>query len=352
MIDEVLKNEMRRLLNLGIYAIQIQSILRIDNDTYNAILDELKEKIKITQEKIIEARAKRDEESKNIVYDMYVHGYIWRDMVEKIPYSSKSYIEGIMDKLKTEGRITDEVAKIAEEAKRKREKAKKEEQTEKSEEPKETKEPYQDKILSLFLLGCTGKEIEKITKLSKRYIGKIKKILIENGDTTLAEIKQKIKDREPNAKKRRRALSGMVTYEKDIDIQTVQDHIEYARIKNDLEELDPKDIDLISMAIPMDHNLMTLSNINFVIKHYNDAECLEFAVDFINRCLESARDSQEKRRLTEMKEKIERKMQAQKESRYNQRDKWVSESIKANPRIVVKLPEEPTQMPEIEQEER
>ena len=53
-----------------------------------------------------------------------------------------------------------------------------------------------------------------------------------------------------------------------------------------------------------------------------------------------------------MKAKIERKMERQKESRYSKRNRWVSESIRANPRIIVKLPEEPTPTSELKQEER
>lgn len=403
-VNEPLKQETLTLLLLGISTIQIQDMLHITHNMFEIIVEELTKKGQITLEQIQEARTRRDKESKDIVYELYMLGYTYEEIADKIPCANESYVRNIVNKLKAEGKITKEKENIAREEKKVRERIMKglmkgltsleivdsisnkeltkqevEEYTkrlidegtiskkdlqearearearEKNKKEKlnqDSEEEYEDEILTLFNLGFDGQTISNITKLSRGYVRKIKNILISKGKTTKEQIKDNIKNRNKSTRSRRRNINAMIAFEKNIDTNEIQKHIEYTKATIALKKLEPKDMDQISMAIPMDHDLMTLRNINFVIQHYNDTECLEFAVDFINRCLESARDSQEEKRLMEMKAKIERKMERQKESRYSKRNRWVSESIRANPRIIVKLPEEPTPTSELKQEER
>ncbi|MCI8396491.1 MAG: hypothetical protein HFJ52_02075 [Clostridia bacterium] len=400
-VNEPLKQETLTLLLLGISTIQIQDMLHITHNTFEIIVEELTKKGQITLEQIQEARTRRDKESKDIVYELYMLGYTYEEIADKIPCANESYVRNIVNKLKAEGKITKEKENIAREEKKVRERILKglmkgltsleivdsisnkelteqeveeytkrfieegtisnkdlqEAREEREKNNKEnlnqdSKEEYEDEILTLFNLGFDGQTISNITKLSRGYVRKIKNILIAKGKTTKEQIKDNIKNRNKSTRSRRRNINAMIAFEKNIDISEIQKHIEYTKATIALKELEPKDMDQISMAIPMNHDLMTLRNINFVIQHYNDTECLEFAVDFINRCLESARDSQEEKRLMEMKAKIERKMERQKESRYSKRNRWVSESIRANPRIIVKLPEDPTPTSELKQEER
>ena len=128
-VDENIRSEMKRLLFIGLSTIQIQDILDITNETFNKLLDEFEKKREITKGQIKTAREQRLIENKDIVYEMYLDGYSWKDIVEKIQYSNKIYIESIMQKLRDEGRVNDEIDKKAREAKhRRQEEAKKCEQ--------------------------------------------------------------------------------------------------------------------------------------------------------------------------------------------------------------------------------
>jgi len=163
-----------------------------------------------------------------------------------------------------------------------------------------------------------------MTGVSEGYVSKIRKKLIANGEITDKDIKENVANREPKAEKRKLAIGAMVNFTSDINHAVVNEHIAYVKAKIELGEMETSDMELISKVIPMERELMTLGNINFVIRYFTKANELENAVDFINNCLESAHDYEDEKikKLTEMRDTLQRKIEREKMSK---RDRWLSE---------------------------
>jgi hypothetical protein len=317
-VDENIKNEMEKLLLIGLFTLQIQGILHITNKQFTEILELLEVERGLTKDRINSARKEREQNNKDSVYQMYLKGYSCMEMSERIPYSNEGYIKRIITGLIADRVITDREKKIATEARERRKGEKN--NVDKNNERK----PFEEKILGYFQIGFMSKEIQKMTGVSEGYVSKIKKKLIANGEITDKDIKENAANREPKAEKRRLAIGAMVNFTSDINHEVVNEHIAYVKAKIELGEMETSDMELISEVIPMERELMTLGNINFVIRYFTKANDLENAVDFINNCLESAHDYEDEKikKLTEMRDTLQRKIEREKMSK---RDRWLSE---------------------------
>lgn len=341
-----------RLLNIGISTRQIRNITGITLKTFKQMKAELIDEGETSDELIKKAIEERERSSKDIIETYIKQGYNCVEIAEKIPYADSRFVERLAKELKAEGRVTDEDI-IAGKAKREAELdefVKRElengficEEIAETEEAKALKltgvsirnrmnklkssgaitkedeerfkrarktmqeakktnefEPYDKKFIILTELGFNSKEIRRVTGISKTYFFKRKKVLEGMGlmkegkkaENTIALVRK----REKMADTRREAIEKMISFDRDIDSSIVNNHIEYAKAMFGLGQVESKDIELISIAIPMEYDLMSLGNINFVIKYFNERDCLKQGVSFINRCLESANDEQDKKR--------------------------------------------------------
>ena len=105
----------------------------------------------------------------------------------------------------------------------------------------------------------------------------------------------------------------------------------------------------------MEHRLLTLGNINFVIRCLSDLSKLEEAVSFINDCLEAAityEDTRNNGKLIDMRALLERKIARRKEEQAkatthkSRRKAWIASSVKATPQGEVKPSQEDSEAPE------
>lgn len=391
----------RKMLLLGLQTRAIQTILNISYKEYEEGLEYVKTTYGITDEQIEEARRQRVEEGRTLVCTLKKRGYTSEEIAERLPYSGVSRIKDIIKKLEKDGILTErdlELSKIERKARRFVLRGLKEGLTEEeiaskcqvkeltvedvkvyidelielgaiskdeiilarqnkeansNKESSKQVEPYEKQIETLYRLGFSGQQITKITKLSDGYVRKIRNKL----GITVEQSKEWQSRRKEMANKRKFDISAMVGFSKDIDIKTIQDQIAYLRAEKELHGVRPQDISTIGKVIPMEHSLLTLGNINFVVRCLSDLSKLEEAVSFINECLDAARtyeDTKNNGKLISMRELLERKIARQKEEQAkrgakthkSRREAWIASSVKATPQGEIKLPQEGDEAPE------
>ncbi len=278
-------------------------------DKINRIRVKLEAEGRITKEDI--ERYKFENNEKKIleyVLRMLKQGYSHGEIAENDPngYLTHSNIWRYKKKLVEEGLITDEEIEKAKE-KVKRRKAKKRKM--------ESKEPFDERMVKLFKFGFTQEQIARILELNVGYVYKRRKILILQKKLTKAEIKTARKFREDEADERRKRIQG--PGEEKSKIKDVNTHIEYCKAQLKLGELYPKDIVLIIQAVQYTPELMTNSNINFVITAFTRNQEPIRAIKFLNICLNilDKDDTERRERLLRAKQEVElymKRLEAQK----------------------------------------
>lgn len=278
-------------------------------DKINRIRVKLEAEGRITKEDI--ERYKFENNEKKIleyVLRMLKQGYSHGEIAENDPngYLTHSNIWRYKKKLVEEGLITDEEIEKAKE-KVKRMKAKKRKI--------ESKGPFDERMVKLFKLGFTQEQIARILELNVGYVYKRREILILQKKLTKAEIKTARKFREDEADERRKRIQG--PGEEKSKIKDVNTHIEYCKAQLKLGELYPKDIVLIIQAVQYTPELMTNSNINFVITAFTRNQEPIRAIKFLNICLNilDKDDTERRERLLRAKQEVElymKRLEAQK----------------------------------------
>lgn len=278
-------------------------------DKINRIRVKLEAEGRITKEDI--ERYKFENNEKKIleyVLRMLKQGYSHSEIAENDPngYLTHSNIWRYKKKLVEEGLITDEEIEKAKE-KVKRMKAKKRKM--------ESKEPFDERMVKLFKFGFTQEQIARILELNVGYVYKRREILILQKKLTKAEIKTARKFREDEADERRKRIQG--PGEEKSKIKDVNTHIEYCKAQLKLGELYPKDIVLIIQAVQYTPELMTNSNINFVITAFTRNQEPIRAIKFLNICLNilDKDDTERRERLLRAKQEVElymKRLEAQK----------------------------------------
>lgn len=278
-------------------------------DKINRIRVKLEAEGRITKEDI--ERYKFENNEKKIleyVLRMLKQGYSHGEIAENDPngYLTHSNIWRYKKKLVEEGLITDEEIEKAKE-KVKRRKAKKRKM--------ESKEPFDERMVKLFKFGFTQEQIARILELNVGYVYKRREILILQKKLTKAEIKTARKFREDEADERRKRIQG--PGEEKSKIKDVNTHIEYCKAQLKLGELYPKDIVLIIQAVQYTPELMTNSNINFVITAFTRNQEPIRAIKFLNICLNilDKDDTERRERLLRAKQEVElymKRLEAQK----------------------------------------
>ena len=278
-------------------------------DKINRIRVKLEAEGRITKEDI--ERYKFENNEKKIleyVLRMLKQGYSHGEIAENDPngYLTHSNIWRYKKKLVEEGLITDEEIEKAKE-KVKRMKAKKRKI--------ESKGPFDERMVKLFKLGFTQEQIARILELNVGYVYKRREILILQKKLTKAEIKTARKFREDEADERRKRIQG--PGEEKSKIKDVNTHIEYCKAQLKLGELYPKDIVLIIQAVQYTPELMTNSNINFVIMAFTRNQEPIRAIKFLNICLNilDKDDTERRERLLRAKQEVElymKRLEAQK----------------------------------------
>lgn len=278
-------------------------------DKINRIRVKLEAEGRITKEDI--ERYKFENNEKKIleyVLRMLKQGYSHGEIAENDPngYLTHSNIWRYKKKLVEEGLITDEEIEKAKE-KVKRMKAKKRKM--------ESKEPFDERMVKLFKFGFTQEQIARILELNVGYVYKRREILILQKKLTKAEIKTARKFREDEADERRKRIQG--PGEEKSKIKDVNTHIEYCKAQLKLGELYPKDIVLIIQAVQYTPELMTNSNINFVIMAFTRNQEPIRAIKFLNICLNilDKDDTERRERLLRAKQEVElymKRLEAQK----------------------------------------
>lgn len=278
-------------------------------DKINRIRVKLEAEGRITKEDI--ERYKFENNEKKIleyVLRMLKQGYSHGEIAENDPngYLTHSNIWRYKKKLVEEGLITDEEIEKAKE-KVKRRKAKKRKM--------ESKEPFDERMVKLFKFGFTQEQIARILELNVGYVYKRREILILQKKLTKAEIKTARKFREDEADERRKRIQG--PGEEKSKIKDVNTHIEYCKAQLKLGELYPKDIVLIMQAVQYTPELMTNSNINFVITAFTRNQEPIRAIKFLNICLNilDKDDTERRERLLRAKQEVElymKRLEAQK----------------------------------------
>ena len=382
---------MKPLLFNGIPTLKIEEVLYIDPETYTQALEILIENREITREQIKMAREERARILEEFVYTCKKKGYSDEQIAKLYTFGSKSSVNDVTKKLKRKGILTkkdlelgeieaktrkfvlrgikdglteeeiaskckikelavedvksyiDELIELGEISKDAIILARQNKDANSNKGLSKQVEPYEKQIETLYRLGFSGQQITKITKLSDGYVRKIRNKL----GITVEQSKEWQSRRKEMANKRKFDISAMVGFSKDIDIKTIQDQVAYLRAEKELHGVRPQDISTIGKVIPMEHRLLTLGNINFVIRCLSDLSKLEEAVSFINECLEAARtyeDTKNNGKLISMRELLERKIARQKEEQAkrgakthkSRREAWIASSVKATPQGEVK----------------
>ena len=176
-------------------------------------------------------------------------------------------------------------------------------------------------------LGFKKEEIAIVIGTGEKYVSERRKVFKEQGrGMDVVRTGEFVRRREERALQRRSSIGAMISFARIVDVDTVKDHIEYIRAKKELGELETSDMNLMRRIVPMDHDLLTLRNINFVVDYLKGEDKLKQAINFINECLDSAHDYKEKKwqevmRLKSVLEQELEKRKAKKEAKRTKRGK-------------------------------
>lgn len=375
------KNWELQLLLIGLRTQTIRNIMGISNSTYTIIKKALIIEGKITEEQIKEAQNRYSRESTEITYSLLKQGYSVKEIEEQIKYGQVSgIVKDIILKLKQEGRIsTEEIAQAKFERNEKdvmqyiltglknglthaemieknkaiklnsqvisqrtrrliangditKEEIERKRKERRDREGKERRKnyvgPHDERILKLCDLGFTTTQIANIIEVDSTYVSIRKRAFIEGEVRTSEDFDYAIKHLSDITDERRNKITSMAGYEIGIDIQIVKDHIEYIRAKKDLGEIEKEDMNCMRKIVPMDHDLLTLRNINFVVDYLRGEDKLKQAIDFINECLDSANDYEEKKwqEVMKLKSVLEQELEKKKQMKASRKARGKSMS--------------------------
>ena len=305
-INEAIQNKRKKdkekvysLLLRGFSQREIASLIKYSNQSYvERLISELVDEKRITKEKIEKIRQEENQLIKKYILKMLRKGYTNAEIAENDEngYLTESNVRRYIKILIQEGQITKEEINNA---KSKRKPLKNRQKK------LDTVEPHDDRILKLLNLGFEQKQIAKILDTSEYYINSRKKILVMRKQIKDPELKKLKNKREENARKRRQILEESMAAGEKLDIQKAKDHIEYCKAKIELGEEQAEDIKLLGLVIQHTPELITFSNINFIVSYFTKAEKLQDAVKFINICLANCKGDEEKtKKLFEAKKII------------------------------------------------
>lgn len=167
--------------------------------------------------------------------------------------------------------------------------------------------PYDEKILSLLILGFSQEKISIILKLDQKHIKRRKAALVRKGLITESIINYARINRERKAEQRRKYLIDEEKQEDDGFIETAEMHIKYCKAKLLLDEIEKIniDVDILSDLILMHSELMTPRNINYVLTAYIRLNKPHVAVKYINECNNLLEEDEEQRKkLLEARDSI------------------------------------------------
>lgn len=358
-LTEELKQMVLELLKKGYKPISIPIKLKIERTLFYQIRDKLMIDGEITEEQIKEAQIEKGKKDRVIILRLLRQGYTQREICERID-EGKMYVQNRVNQFKREGTITDEDIerwqfenneKDAKEAvlrglrqgltleeiansdetefltrdKVKRYKAelidegaitereiknvrKKTDKVRKRDRKKNRVDVYDARILKLLELGFPQKQIEKALDLSYRYVRYRKETLILRKEITQYKIKKAQQSREQVALERRTNIAEKIREAEEIkesDLEEMKIHIEYARAMVKLRKIQQEDIEVLYSAIVVAPELMTLANINVIIRGYIKTNNPNAALRFINECVsECANDKKILEKLEKAREEI------------------------------------------------
>ena len=141
---------------------------------------------------------------------------------------------------------------------------------------------WDDKILELFRIGFSQAKIAEIMELNLTYVQRRKNVLILKEKIKKEAIEEAKKNFKNTANERRKMISEM---REDVQLDTVNTHIEYTKANMKLGEAVGNDIGILSSVIQRTPELIVDSNINFVITYYTRGNEPHNVLDFIENCL-------------------------------------------------------------------
>lgn len=365
-ITEELKAKVLDYLFLGIDARRIANSLGVSHSTFQETRKILKKEGKITDNQIRESQERRDTEDRIVVLELLFKGYLYPEIAKHIPIGNRLYVRGIVEKLKTEGAITaeqienaqferketerrnhvldglrqgltyDEIAEAYEKKKLTKkmvakikeklvnegiiteeeiEAAREKRKSAKREENKYVLKPDDEKIRKLSHLGFKVEQIEVIIGRGEFYIVERRKVMEAQGLINRKGLRANVRNREVNAQKRLDRISKMPVFNADLDIYTVQDQIDYEKVMIQLGEVQDKNIGLLRKVIPMDAQLVTPGNVNFISRYLTRSNRGNEALEFMDECIDTINNERDSivLKLNKGKEEIERYMKKQEE---------------------------------------
>lgn len=345
-IDLKLKRYILYFLSLGYKTQVILKMLNIQYISFDEIRTVLIKDGEISEQEIYKAIHEKEEKDKNLIYKYAMLGYTYAEMTSKMPNAGLGTGQRLVNMLIEEGRLTKEEIDEARKQRYEREKGEyiykclkqglgcdeigksknvsrksaityrkkliergeltedelKEAQANRRKRKQQQEKllknkVYDNKIILLSRLGFELQDIQKILQVSKSYLYERRKNFKEAGVFSSKEITSAINNKENEAKKRRIKIRKMAAYDEDLDKTLVQEHIEYAKAKFHLKELQYKDVKAARIAITMDADFVTLSNINFVITNLTRLKKYDMVLEFIEECMDIV-DEPEKIRKT------------------------------------------------------
>ena len=392
-IGEDIKERYLSMLFEGISPLTIQEVLKLNTTDSKNIKDGLIRDGRITQSIINERKKERDNRNKEKVFRLLMQGYSQREIAGQIKYGAQGYVQKLIKQLKREGRITDEMIESAKFEHNEREikeyilrklregysqqeiadsdkngvfdrgkverykkkliaegvitdaeikKAKKARKPYKDKERiKNSEGVYDERILRLLELGFGLSHISDILELNLNYVRKRRDALKLRKKISQKRIDKLRENRENVANERRANIAEMLDLEKDLSVKVVQDHIEYAKGKFHLCELNEQDVKLIGKVMTTFPEFITMGNVNLIVTYYTREQKHNDALKFIRGCNLAIDNKEMKAKLDRAREEIEVNIKRQTAERMLSEGNFSIEVIAAETRLstieVIKL---------------
>jgi len=367
------------LLYLGIGTAQLKSIVNINSEIYDKIVDELVSRNSISIEEIEQFRKEREDNIKETTCKLRIKGYSCKEIANRIPYCKEKTIKKTSARLRKRNILTEDDMKIANIEKRvreivlsglkeglsnqeiissckvktlddkmlqgyisdfvedgditrgqiikTREKRQEREKGEREQREQDIKDPerYEREIEVLYRLGFSGRQIMQLTQLSSSYVRRIR----DKVGISAKQSEEWQKAQEEMAESRRMAISKMATTKRELEDDLVKTHIEYVKGKLQLGDVDENDVKLISRIIPMFEQFITNSNVNLIATYYTRYKDKVTALKFFNKCLDNPEiDTNIKNKIEQAKQGViiqSQKYEAQEKIGYYQKEIKIGE---------------------------
>lgn len=145
---------------------------------------------------------------------------------------------------------------------------------------------HDERIFNLLSLGFSVGEIATVIDESETFVKHRKIVVMLQRGLILKDINEAQQNKLKTAGLRRDEIDRMASFNRDVDVKTIENHMEYTRAQLHLGKLEYTDAKTLGKAMLLDVDFITWSNVQIVLTGYTRNNKLEQATNFLGNCID------------------------------------------------------------------